>query len=217
VEDWSKNFTAKSIAALTKGETYYFNIAVRDSKGNRAAYQRAVVDPLNVVYLFSTGSSTYQGNLGGRAGADAKCQACYDANYTSLNCTSVRALISVNGTDSVINMPSYQLVPSNVEIHGSTGKRIGKNWADILDGSIEITLAAADVQSSGNYWTGSNSNGGESTYTCTNWTVTGNPLDLGIGGSPDNTTGGWLTWGVGGGGILVACADYHQILCVCWQ
>jgi hypothetical protein len=91
----------------------------------------------------------------------------YYASYSYLGCTNVRAFISVDGSDAIQYMPSNYVIPSNVEIHGPTGKRIGQNWADLLDGSIERTMADADVESSYNYWTGASSNGGSSDVNCT--------------------------------------------------
>lgn len=216
VQDWEKDFDAQQIASLTKGNTYYFNIAVRDAKGNRAAYQRAVVDPLNVVYLFSTGASTYQGDLGGRTGANTKCQACYDAKYSFLNRTNVKAFVSFGGGDEMRYMPANYGVPGNVVIHGPTGKRVGLNWADLFDGSIERSMADADVESSHNYWTGATEEGGSTDANCSSWTVGDDGsfplLNLGEGGAQTSTGTTWIN-----NAFLGVCGQTKPILCVCWQ
>jgi hypothetical protein len=211
IQDWTKDLEDKPVSSLTKGNTYYFNVAVRDAKGNRAAYQRAKVDPLGVVYLFSTGT-LYNGNLGGRSGADAKCKSRHDASYSHLGCENVRAFISVSGGDSISGMPGNHLVPDNMVIYGPTGKRIGMNWADLLDGNIERTMADADVESSWNYWTGASSNGGATSVNCSSWTNQDGFLNFGQGGDQTQTRSTWLE-----NAFMVNCnmAD-RTLLCVCW-
>ncbi len=211
IQNWSADIDAKTIGSLTSGSTYYFNIVVRDKAGNRAAYQRAVVDPLGVVYIFST-STLYNGNLGGRSGADAKCKARYDAAFTGLNCTTVKAFISVNGSDEIRDMPGNYGVPTNVVIYGPTGLRIGINWADLLDGTIERSMADAGVETSYNYWTGSNSNGSVTSINCSGWSNDGGFSNYGEGGSQSETGSKWLQ-----SAFLVTCnmAD-RTLLCVCW-
>jgi hypothetical protein len=214
IQDWTKDLEDKPVSSLTKGNTYYFNVAVRDAKGNRAAYQRAKVDPLGVVYLFSTGTK-HNGNLEGRTGANAKCQACYDANYTSLSCTSVRAFVSFNGGDEMRYMPENHGVPDNLVIHGPTGIRIGINWDDLFDSSIEKSMAEANVESSHNYWTGAASNGGATSMNCSGWTVgvdwIGINWQAGEGGNQASTSSTWIN-----NAFFAGCAETRPILCVCW-
>lgn len=211
-QDWSKDLAAKSIAALTTGKTYYFNISVRDAKGNRAAYQRAAVDPLGVVYLFSTGER-HNGNLGGRSGADGLCQSCYTNTYSSLNCANVRAFISVNGDDEIRDIPTKYGLPAGLVVQGPKGKQIAFNWEQLLDGSIEKSMEEAEVESAWNYWTGSNSNGSTTSLTCSGWTNGSGFPNWGDSGSHDQIGSQWLF----GGGFITCDQEAHVILCVCWQ
>jgi hypothetical protein len=124
------------------------------------------------IFLYGT-SSTYDGNLGGRSGADAICAA--DANKPSSVKTS-HALISVSNSDAVDDMPVNYTFPGNVKIVGPDGVTVVANsWPDLLDGSIETSLTDAGVLPIGKkgsaWWSGSDANGELSSNNCTGWTV----------------------------------------------
>lgn len=63
------------------------------------------------IMLFST-TNQYTGNLGGRAGADAKCA----ADNRPAGRSTVHALISVTAADCISNMPATFGFPTNVPI-----------------------------------------------------------------------------------------------------
>ncbi len=58
--------------------------------------------PVQAIVMYNAGGSGFDGNLGGRAGADALCQASGNrpAGYTNF-----RAFLSVNGGDEIQDMP----------------------------------------------------------------------------------------------------------------
>ena len=71
------------------------------------------IDPDSLV-LFGT-PNIFQGNLGGRSGADAKCLTYVDNELFSMinSCSNVRAVISVSGTDEIRDMASNYSIPTN--------------------------------------------------------------------------------------------------------
>lgn len=117
-------------------------------------------------------SAVYTGNLGGIAGADAKCQARADA--ASLG-GAYKAWISDNSgtpeTNHTHNPSRYQLV---------NGTTIANNWDDLTDGSLlhSINLDEnSNVRNGATVWTDTTQQGIiiSSSDSCNNWSgVSGN-------------------------------------------
>ena len=103
----------------------------------------AAQSPGGDIVMYDGGA--HDGDMGGRTGADAICQASPSrpagfANY--------RAFISIDANDEIRDMPANYGVPTSLPIIGPTGTLIANNWADLLDGSIAASLSAAGVVSS---------------------------------------------------------------------
>jgi len=106
------------------------------------------------LYLFATG--TTQGNIsgGGRSGVDAFCS---NQKPSSLSCTGgLHAFINVDASDAILNFYSiYPSLPQDLPVYNpDKTKKIADNWQDLMDGSIDMSLADAGILSSGSYWTG---------------------------------------------------------------
>ncbi len=161
-----------------------------------------MVTPTNIV-LFDAG--VYDGNLGGRAGVDAICQA---SGKRPAGYANVRAFISVNAGDSIANMPGNYGIPTNVPIVGPNGTELAANWADLLDGSIAASLQAAGIGGASLWWSGSNPDGSLGTTlgsdSCAGWTDNG-PSVRALSGDVTQADGRWLddTLGVG----YAACSN----------
>lgn len=124
------------------------------------------------IYLFRSSTGT-KGNLAGRVGADMLVNASVykpTGNYT------VHAFISVSSSDCIKNMPANYGFPDDIPIvsAASGNFKIADNWADLLDGSIDIKLADTsgagvlpDLKSS-IWWSGSNADGTVS-VNCSGW------------------------------------------------
>ena len=72
------------------------------------------------------------------------------------------AFLSVDTPDSIANLPTNFGFPTDVPIvSGSDGTTIiADNWADLLDGSIDVGLTSIGLPSNqGDWWSGSNANG----------------------------------------------------------
>jgi hypothetical protein len=141
--------------------------------------------------LFGTDTS-YTGNLGGRAGADTKCAA--DVNRPA-GLTHIRAFISVTADDCIANMPDNYNFPDNVPIVAPDEVTvIADNWADLLDGSIDVSLYLANMlpaSKSGYWWSGSTSNGTLSADNCNAWSNADGSYS-GMVGNPSFTNTAWL-------------------------
>jgi len=108
-------------------------------------------------------------DIGGLAGADAKCAA---EAHAAGNPNAFRAWISDSSTSAATRLqhPTLPYVMAD-------GTRVADNWTDLTDGSIDaaITRNADGTQGPmGGAWTATNPSGGISdpSHTCSNWTST---------------------------------------------
>ena len=109
---------------------------------------------------------SYNGNLGGLAGADTKCQTLADA--VPLGGT-FKAWLSDGTTSAASRLTQFS--SHYVMINGV---RIANSWADLTDGNIanRITMAESGVTLAGAVWTNTSTSGGiTGTRHCTNWTI----------------------------------------------
>ena len=151
--------------------------------------------------------STYNGNLGGRAGADAKC----DLGDT-LGCFVNRAFISISTDDNVLSMPSnygYGFSPylPIYWYNRSSGliTLMANDWSDLLDGSILSTQVAGTGVST-EVWSNTLSDGWQADDSCLNWSSTDYYGATGRGDSTDDT---WLNL------TSYYCETYHALRCLC--
>lgn len=156
---------------------------------------------------------------GGRSGADQKCVA---DQPEWLSCSALRTLLSVNGTDQIFNMPARYGFDSAKRMffwHRRDGLlwRFANDWADALDGSIEVS-AYAGTGVPGEYWTGDNGSGlvdpvdGNWEYQCNDWTFeqdSGVAYYMGTSGNRSSTT----AWLFQSGKLQCTYSTY--LLCAC--
>ncbi len=121
--------------------------------------------------LYSAGS--FNGNLAGRTGADHLCET---SGNKPGGYPNIHAFLSVDSADEIRDMPGNYGIPTTIQITSLNGTKIASNWADLLDGTIMTNLDEADVifenypALSGEWWSGSTSNGSLSSKTCNAWT-----------------------------------------------
>lgn len=170
----------------------------RDATGNTNSNSITVtIDNFYRVFVTST---SYNGNLGGFAGADAKCNAAAaDANLGG----TWRAWLSDNSTtqakDRISTYPGYNQLLSIKKLNNVA---IANNFADLIDGTIAsaINRYEYNFQTIKNYnvWTKTTQYGTihtENSYDCNVWT---NPTSTGGNprrGSTDSITDNWTTSG----------------------
>ncbi len=162
------------------------------------------VSPVPIGTVFVT-SLTYNGNLGGLAGGDNRCQALADAGsfggtwsaWLSTN-TPIHAKDRITDTQ-------YALLDSRL---------VANSKADLTDGSIANRIDLTDsgaVITTPSVWTGTASTGnyagGSSNfYSCVNWGSQSSSL-FGRTGSPTSTTTSWTTVS------FVQCSSVRRLYC----
>ena len=124
--------------------------------------------------VFYVTTTQYNGNLGGRSGADAKCVIAKKNWLLTMAKTNVRAFMSISATDEIRDMVSNYTVPSTAPIISPLGTTISDNISDFLDGdTISKTIRTHFIKDSiAQYsYTGSTQSGALSSYHCANWTA----------------------------------------------
>ena len=122
-------------------------------------------------------NSTYDGNLGGRSGADTKCRAGgYPSGFSTSN---IRAFLSTSASDEIKDIPNKYGFPTNRKPYvwkSSSYTQIGNNWADLLDGflTFESGINSSLVLTTC-WWSGSTNSGAwyssGNFNQCQGWTV----------------------------------------------
>ena len=183
--------------------------AVLVSADNKDNDCDGVVDEVHPFYALYVTNSTFLGNLGGRTGADAKCNA--DANKALAGCSSdAKAFISVTSTDEIRDFPTTWSVNTSLPwwwAKSTSMPKVAVDWADLLDGTILASAISAGF-TSGTVWSGSGSNGSLAGYTCTNFTSSLG-TDYASAGDTTLTTSAWIS----SGGHY--CNSQRRLHCVC--
>lgn len=161
------------------------------------------------LYIYDGG--TKAGAIGGRAGADVMCYQAAESNPHIPSGVMTRALISVNASDEIRDMPAKYGVPTDREVVGPTGTKIVDNWADLLDGNLDQSLLLAGVTSATNFWySGSNWNGSVTAHTCSGWTSTA--AADGWYGLTNQSDSDWIDISA----ATCGASTYH-VLCLAWK
>jgi hypothetical protein len=152
----------------------------------------------------------YDGDLGGRTGADLICQS---SPTRPGGYSNYRAFISVNDTDEIRDMPANYGVPTNVCIGGRNGVKVADNWNDLLDGDIDASLVAAGSgnSQSDEWWSGCASGSGDvAAANCLDWTCD-TVCEVGTVGSDGSVTVTWIIVST-----TVLCSDRKAIKCIAY-
>jgi hypothetical protein len=216
-QNWQPGLTTEIVTGLDPATTYFFNVVVRDGDGLTAAYRTvSITTQTDMVFLFPAG--LFQGNIAlpttasVRHDIDDLCMQSRLDNYPDMHCLNVRAFISINSTDDIAGMPANFGLPTDRKIIGPTGITVVDYWADLLDGSLDMTLSDAGV-SSDHWWSGSLSDGSyDSANNCSGWTSTGSNVlsSKGRSGKADKLDDSWIE------GESPNCSATRMVLCTCW-
>jgi hypothetical protein len=209
---WTLDADAFSLSGLAATTLYYVNLFVRDGDDMVSAYAgTSTTTGTPGVYLFSAGN--HKGDLGGRTGADTICQDYFDANWSSLPVTNVRAFISIDSSDQISDFPSIYGIPGGADIMGPTGIVIANGWTDLTDGDINNSLLSANVGSPlTSWWSGSEQNGNSvsaAAITCNGFTD-GTNIYGGYTGAHNVTDMAWITY------LIPGCNSNQTLMCVGW-
>jgi hypothetical protein len=154
---------------------------------------------------------------------DVQCRGTFNSLCTTnkpspLSCSIIGVLLSISVTNTLADTPTHYGIPSSILVNGPSSTPISpvSGFTGLLSPAptspsvIQNALTTANVIAAGaptSWWSGSNSDGTESTDTpsgtCTGWTVT-TPTVIGGVGNKDVVTGAWLakTSGTGCNGNL---------------
>ena len=161
---------------------------------------QVVVHPF-IVAMYDGG--IYNGNLGGRAGADSLC---VTNKPGGIGNTNVHAFLSTSPTDTIANMSANFGVSNNIPVVFNGGQLIANDWSDMLDGSINAALTLSGM--SGFWWSGAATDAGDWSTTTTCNGFTDSTLD-GIVGDASTSGSGWM-----GGVWSSSCTYSYHLLCV---
>lgn len=147
-------------------------------------------------------STTYDGNLGGLAGADAKCQTRANAATPAPLGGTWKAWISTTPDFTITNAKT----PANqsdgdvwIQFNGPyqllNGTTIANNWTDLTDGTLIAGINRTEnntVSTAFDAWTGTDQAGAiaNSIYTCLGWISVASDR-FGVIGAIGNTTSNW--------------------------
>ncbi len=169
------------------------------------------------IVLFRT-TTTQTGNLmangggaNGRQGADNLCiTARSGLTFTPSNvCASVRAFISITGTDEIQDLPGNYGVPTAKPIVSGSNVAIDSDWASLMAQPILTPLQTATVlPAAQQWWSFSTATGALDANHCTNGTATGAAARTGDS-SVTNTA--WIF-----NLPTEPCTTPHYVLCVCY-
>ncbi len=167
----------------------------------------------NNLVLFHAGQQ--QSDLKGRKGADTLCATALTSEAKLAGATS-HAFISVSATDEIRDMPTLYSLPTNRPIVDVNGKKIADDWADLLDGSIDVALdETAVLGAAGNndsFWhSGSNADGSLHPDNCTGWTTTSTGVKQ-MAGRHKTTNSAWISWSA-----ALGCSGQFRLLCIAWK
>lgn len=158
----------------------------------------------NRVFVTST---TYNGNLGGLAGADAKCQE--RAKAAGMGSSVWKAWLS-DGTATAADRLGHSTFPY-ILLNGTV---IANNWSDLVDGSLQNPINLTENKTIPNYmscvWTQTTTTGGlesiaSNVTACSNFTAADtNYSYCGRNGSIDSN---WTRWSTD------RCDQQHPLYC----
>jgi hypothetical protein len=154
------------------------------------ATKTALPDMCKNVKLVFTTSETYTGDLGGLAGADAKCQALAE---TAGLWGTFKAWLSDSSATA-----SERLNHSTVPYMRTDGRIVATDWVDLTDGTINVALSVDEngtaINSGWGYawtWTTADGSGGTPGWNCRDWTYSGGLPDKGENGFIYETNYKW--------------------------
>jgi hypothetical protein len=185
------NVLSYTDGSVVNGNTYFYKVKAATSVGESDFSNEVSGRPQPINYVFTT-SQTYNGALGGLAGADAKCQASADAAGFG---GSWKAWLS----DSSISASS-RLSQSSNPYSLINGTIIANNWSDLTDGSLRAPINITETGGAVSDYIFTNTGIAGQTYysgygSCGNWTSTGDSYIVGWSGS---SASAWTDYWGGG-------------------
>lgn len=182
-------------------EGAFFNTPSNQQQGGNNTSEE-----LRKIYIFSP-TGFYNGNLGGRIGADNICGSNLPMDLEEAG-YETHAILAFDTRDDMASFPANYLIPTNETIYAhGTEVIIANSWADFMDGSLDANVRDAGVLPANTiYWTGFEPDGRLTQDTCSGFTNGTSVQDAQIGNS-DYADVRWSAFQVDG------CNAVHPILC----
>lgn len=152
-------------------------------------------------------SATYDGNLGGLTGADAKCDSVAKAAGLELTYKAILSDSSTNAKARLAITGQVVVVDSNDNVEviaASTTDFWGAQSADLLM-TVNINESGGTITGK-TPWTGTSSEGAYALYGCNDWTKASN--SSGTIGSIDHTDDRWID------SDFVPCGNSNPLYCI---
>ena len=164
-----------------------------------------IVSPAVIMYLIPG----YNGNLGGRAGADAIC-----FTYGPTGYTNYRALIGLSGSDSISDMPANYGVPTAYSIITDGGNRFAHSWDDLMNTNVFYALDMVFTNADAYWWSGAIDDAGSGapvTETCNDWTDNSSAASGWVGDTnPSIIDINWMSTGT------QTCDQIASLVCIAY-
>lgn len=228
VVPWSANVTTANFSALTNSTAYYVAILAKDTDGNVSLVNTNVITMCVGKRIFLASASN--GNLGGKTGADTKCNA-----QKPVGMGTVKAMLSdFTGINPSTGFPSS---PSGRQschgdcrsstyytldwVFGSTQRYCTTDYTKKVGDTVgypALIVNEANVLSSTptNLYTGLGQQFNNTNTNCSDWTSSA-PGNTYVGGNTSGVfgTGGYsFVVGATGGSPFPSCATPGSIVCV---
>lgn len=151
----------------------------------------------------------HNGNLGGRAGADAICLDAATGTAADSGRTHHIAFLSVSSSDDLSNLNEFPDLDTDAPLVSLTGATVSSTFISAFDGAIDVSLAAAGVLGGGAWWSGSGASG-IAAETCKGWSSqsTDDSAVIGVSSSEFNWIDGTTTFPCSMSSIHVLCVAY---------
>lgn len=201
-------------------EYHVLNVRARDNNDVTLAEGSCEWTISSAAVVLFNSNFLYLGDLGGRTGADLKCQNELLAGYADLEGLEAHAFLCVDSMDAVAFMPANFDLPPDVPVVGAGDLAgdtpLAASWSSFATGvaGLDSDFASVGVLDTGGLsqaWSGCAANGGElPAQTCAGWTSQAQ-IDTGGMIRDDNTSASWLAAGGPSG-----CDFSRFILCVAY-
>ena len=156
-------------------------------------------------FASSPGPSTFQGNLGGRSGADTICRNWkFKVSKNLSTCNNVRALISIDSNDEVRDMPTNYSVPSDKPVFNENGHIIADNLTHLVSGNNLYSRIIPGTTVNYSYWTGTSAGGALNSNNCNGFSSGGD------NGQTHENENYYFK-----GSNVLSCGNPAYLLCMC--
>ena len=170
----------------------------------------------STVFLFAT-TNGFSGNIRGgmasaRLAADVQCSTTRPTLvFPDNSCNQVRAVISVDASDAIANIPGSYVIPVSRSINGPNNFVIANDWGTLVAGTSGNNLTNGNVMNASTAWWSFSTLGGN--FDNTNNCGGGTDNSTGNGATGNSSTAGntWLS-----DGTLTCTASAVKLLCVCY-